>query len=315
MNDFDIMNYGQGGRYNGNCSRYMSNQGYAPLALNEQLLLKLGVSQAEINEMKKLISYFGTVTVAYAKKAGYDPVFAKRLKDMYDLATGVKPVDSKSLNSLNGRIKKIGIHDLATSRLHELPRMAVIGNIPAGKFEMYNSKHYGIDGLYHVVETKPSKIVVKTFRKPVLKHRESKKLDGIIEITGVNSDGTINIEVNKQFIKLCNRFIIVASLKMPAFHYGMVEILCWEGTKIYIYAAPIKNSNSVDISLKGGTQRVYDFGFFRQEIDGKLMNTASIVYKNLKGVAAQKFGANMEFVPLDRDSDKLDDSNPEQEVM
>lgn len=298
MNDFDRMNYAQGGGYGGSCGVYTAQSQFQ---FDDNMLLKLKFTQQEINALKNVVNCFGVVTPNKAVQLGYDPTFARKLKYMYDIASGriiiESPDDlSKHLRKMFGAHRRIGIQDLAVSRLQKVPRKALLGNIPDGKFELYNSKHYGINGMYDVVNVTSSNIEIRTDRKPVLKHKESKKLDGVIEITQVNKDGTINLVVNRQYARLCNRFIVVASLRRPEYYHGMVEIICIEGTKIYVFATTMREGEIP--SYKNGTQRVYDYGFFKQEIKRKLMNTASVIYKNLCGVYATTEEGNMDFQTL-----------------
>lgn len=301
MNDFDRMNYGQGGGYGGSCGVYTAQSQFQ---FDENMLLKLKFTPQEIDALKTVVNCFGVVTPNKAMQLGYNPEFARKLKYMYDIASGRVVIESpddlsKHLRKMFGAHRRIGIQDLAVSRLQRVPRKALLGNIPDGKFEMYNSKHYGMQGMYDVINVTTTNIEIRTDRKPVLKHKESKKLDGVLEITQVNKDGTIDISVNKQYARLCNRFIIVASLRRPEYYHGMVEIICIEGTKIYVFATTMRDGETP--SYKNGTQRVYDYGFFKQEIKRKLMNTASVIYKNLCGVYATTEEGNMDFEMLRRE--------------
>lgn len=278
--------------------------GFRPEQVDVNQLLKLKFTRQEINSLKYVLSCCGTVTPMKAQQCGADPNFAKKLKYMFDISTGRITIEtpddlSKHLRKMFGAHQRIGIQNLAVSKLNKVPRKCLIGNIPAGKFELYNSKHYDpVSRMYDVVNVTSSNIEIVTSRKPVLKYREKPVLDGVIEITQVNNDGTVNAVVNKQYARLCNRFIVVASLRRPEWYHGLVEIICIEGTKIYVFATTMKDGETP--SYKNGTQRVYDFGFYKQEIKSKLLNTAQIIYNSLGGVYSSTEAGNMEFEPFKR---------------
>ena len=48
-------------------------------------------------------------------------------------------------------------------------------------------------------------------------------------------------------------------------------------------------------SYKGGTQRVYDYGFYKKDIKKKLINVASALYKYIGGVYKSIEPANCDF--------------------
>lgn len=295
MNDFNMYSGGGYGGYGGSCGVYTANSQFS---LDEKKMLDLKFTQVEIDTLKWVVQNCGNVTTNRAMQMGYNPETAKKLKYMYDIATGMVDISTtddlcKHLRKMFGGHGRIGIQHLPKSKFEIIPRKCFVGNIPAGTFEMYNSKHYGRDGLYDVTNVTGGKIEFRTARKPVLKYRESKELPGIIEITNLNKDGTVTVEVNKQYARLCSRYIILASLKRPEFYHAMVEIICIEGTKVYVFATTMKDGEKPN--YKGGTQRVYDFGFFKNELPRKLLNVASIVYANLNGVYAEKIPGNMEF--------------------
>lgn len=297
MNDFDGFNYG-----NGNCGgSYGVYTTQSQFQLDESMLLRLKFTQNEINTLKQVITCCGKVTTGKMVQMGMNQNLAKKIKYMYDIATGSVMIDSpddlsKHLRKMFGAHQRIGIQHLAVSKIQRVPRKCLIGNVPAGTFEMFNSKHYGVNGMYDVKNVTSTNIEIVTQRKPVLKRGASKKLDGVLEITGINQEGYINVLVNKNYARLCNRFIIVASLRRPEYYHAMVEIICIEGTKIYVFAITMRDSETPN--YKNGTQRVYDYGFFNQEIKRKLMNTATIIYKNLCGVYATTEEGNMEFSTL-----------------
>lgn len=315
MNDFNNMTMPNGGGYGG-CGIYTAQSQFN---LDENMMLKLKFTRQEIQAVKQVFSYFGTVTSAKAQQCGYPPEIAKKLKYMYDIATGNVVIESsddlsKHFRKMFGAHQRIGIQHLSMSRINKVPRKCVLGNIPAGKFEMYNSKHYSPqERMYDVLNVTGAKITINTARKPVLRYGESKEQDGVAKITEVNRDGTINIEFNRDYARLCNRFIVVASLRRPEYYHALVEIICIEGTKVYVFATTMSDKETP--SYKNGSQRVYDYGFFKAEIKRKVMNVASILYKHLCGVYAQTEEGNTEFEFLRRDVRDDEDEAEKEQIM
>lgn len=294
----------------------MNNYMQMPVNIDRNQLYKLRFTPQEVDALQRVLNYFGTVTTLKAQQFGFPPEAARKLKYMYDIVSGNVVIEtpddiSKHFRKMFGAHQRIGIQHLSMSRLTRVPRKCLLGNIPAGKFEMYNSKHYKpADRMYDVIAVTSSNIVVTTARKPVLRYKESKKQDGVAEILQLNQDGSVNIEFNREYARLCNRFIVVASLRRPEFYHSLVEIICIEGTKLYVFAVTMRDSEIPN--YKNGTQRVYDYGFLKSEIKSKVMNTASILYKQLSGVYAVTEEGNMDFEILKREAS---DDNTEEEVV
>lgn len=296
------------GRVNGGCGIYTAQSQFD---FDENMLYRLKFTRQEVQALKSVFNCFGTVTTGKAMQMGYSQEAAKKLKYAYDIASGNIMIESsddlsKHFRKMFGAHNRIGIQHLAVSRIQSVPRKCVLGNIPDGPFEIFNSKHYNVyDRMYDVLNVTGQSILINTARKPVLRYGASKKLDGVLEITEVKNDGTIDVVVNREYARLCNRFIVVASLRRPEFYHYMVEIICIEGTRLYVFATTMKNKETV--SYKGGSQRVYDYGFLKGEIMQKVKNTASILYKRLCGVYAEMIPGNMDFEFLEK-VQKADDT-------
>lgn len=231
-----------------------------------------------------------------------------RLKYTYSTAIGKVTIDneyqlSAHYKKLNRNISgKIGISDLIASNLRDMPRKCVIAGIPNGPFSIYNSNNYkGADKLFEVAHATPSKVSIVTPIKPVIKHGQSHGIPDIINIVGFthtrdkngNSIEAVQVDVYKKFFRLCNRFIIVASLRQPEYHLGMYTMICREGSKVYVYA---KNMGvAATPRYNGSTERVYDYGFFNGEILPKLKASAVRLYRKLNCVHQELIPANMQF--------------------
>jgi len=270
-------------------------------------LNQLGFNQVEVNTLKTLISTLGKVTVAKLVSQGISYDAAYKLKYAYDICIGKVKIDgvedlSTHLRKMFGKYKRIGISDLAVSRVREVPRKAVIAGIKDQTFAIYNSKNTSAnDLLYDVVSVAGNRVVIETTKKPVLKYKQSKSIEGVIELLGVDSvTKKVQVAINKEYIKLCNRYVIVASLKRPEFYLGMVEVICVEGTKVYIYANNIGTKASVSYHM--GTQRVYDYGFFANDIKNKLRAVAVDLCNTIHGVHATEIEGNQDFILIPKDN-------------
>lgn len=279
--------------------------------INTNQLMKLGFNQQEIQQLMYVYNNNGKFTLNALQSYGYNYEQAKKLMYMYNICAGKIQIESKEelikhLKKMFGSSHRIGIQDLAVSKVNNVPRFAVVSNIIDEPYTIWNSKNYkGTNALYKVVDVSGQKITIETPKKPILKYGSAKEIKGVLEIKGVKDNGNAIVTFDKNYCKLCNRFIIVASLRNPEFHLGKYEIICFEGTKVYIYATSIGTRDKPNYSM--GTQRVYGYGIFPQEIKGKLVNVTKAMYKYLNGVNAELFGANIEYKVIPQD--KVEDEN------
>lgn len=291
--------------YIGDSGYMQSNSGvYTPesqFRLDIKFLTSLGFTREEINMLQYIISCEGKVTPASLTYYNIPYEQARKLKYMYDIATGKKEIDSmndfaKHLRRMFGQHNRISLLNLPVSKLSKIPRIALIDGIKDEAFAVYNSKRYkGIDMFYtSVIDVYQNRILIETGRKPVLKYKQSKKIDGVIEIKEDKlKNGNIIIAVNKNYSRLCNRYIIVAGLRRPEFHHGLVDILCIEGTKVYVYAITARDGELV--KYNANTVRVYDYGWIPNQISGRLMRVAYQIYGKVSGVCANTIPPNADF--------------------
>ena len=153
-------------------------------------------------------------------------------------------------------------------------------------------------------------VTIESSRLPVLRYKEPRFIEDIIEIKEKTKRNTVILAVNRKHCRLCNRFIVVASMKRPEFHHGMIEIICIEGTRVYVYAATA--SKSERLSYNSQTQRIYNFGYFPFEIETKLKESATSVYQKLCGVYSEFHPANSDYKILMEDKSDNSDSNYEE---
>lgn len=276
--------------------------------MSQERLMQLGFSQQEIQVIQNMILYNQRVTMAELQKMGFQYEVAQKLKYLNDIATGVINIETKDdlvkhLKKMFGKHRRIGIQDLALSKISEVPRYAVIAGIKDEVYKVLNSNQYkGNDMLYKVTKL-TSRITIETDKPIVIKYGYPKKIDNVLEILGKTDKGKTIVSLDKNYCRLCNRYIIVASLKRPEFHLGMFEIVCIEGTKVYVYAHNMGTKSQV--SYNGGTSRVYDYGYNKLEIPSKLTRVASEIYKGVCGFYAEKYEANSDFTVITKEEKEV----------
>lgn len=298
--------------FNNNVDMYRNTCSYN---IDFTLMQSLGFTYNEVQVLNQIMQYEGTVsTNKLVNTYGLDYNSAKRLKYMYDICTGKVSMQSeqdliKHLRKMFGNQGRIGIHNLEVSRIQEIPRKALVAGIPEDSpFKIWNSKQYDpLNRMYDVVDVGSANITIVTTKIPILRYKEPKLIEGMLEIRGVPQNGKLLVSINKKYCKLCNRFVIAASLRQPEFHHGLFKIICVEGTKVYVFADTI---SSKKYSRYGSTsQRVYDYGFHPFEIQAKLNSVANEVYKRLCGVYSSYIAANSDYNVLTLEKDKEDDDN------
>ena len=272
----------------------------------EQKLLSLGFTQFEINELNKIALNGGKFTPQALQSYGYTPEQSKRLRYMAGICSGKITVDNREqmmrhLKKNFGANYKLRIEDLNVSKVSEVPRVAVVANIVDTPFDIWNSNKYqGKDMFYRVVKASSQGVTVETSRKPQLSNTHTKKIPGVLEINGVKANGNIVITFDKNYCKMCNRYAIVASLKRPEFHMGMYDMLCFEGTRVYVYCTDMGIKESV--KHNGGNSRVYDYGILPNMIKPKLDRVAKEIYEKIQCVDSIYIQPNTKFNIIHKDS-------------
>ena len=287
--------------------------------------INLGFSDVEINEFLKAKS----VHEMYNKKPtratltnnlGYNYQQADRLMYMFNIYMGKVNINDsevaqkKHLKKLNGGVQKITIEHLEVSRITSVPRKAIILNINEKTFDIWNYTNYrSPKAIYDVIDATNGTITIKTKIKPTLMYKQSKEIPGKIKIEdGLTANGECIVKVSKKYASLCNTYVITASTRLPERHLGMVKVLCFEGTTIYVYVKDI--GIRCNISAKQN-ERIYDYGIFPKDINNKLKTVAEQVYNRIGGVKVEYINPNSKFIPFNRpDSLKPIDNDNDVEV-
>lgn len=271
--------------------------------IDTNTLQQMGFTQIEITEFQRILNGGGQFTLSALQAYGYNYEQAKRLKYLYDVCSGKVRVETqtdliKHLKKMTNGSYKISIQDLAISKITEVPRVAVVHNISQAPYDVWNSKNYKDNqAIYRVVDVSGQRITIETSRKPQLQYKQAKVIPGVLEIKGIKANGNVVVSFDKKYCTLCNRFIIVASLKNPEFHLGKYEMICFEGTKAYVYALNMGTKEMVHYN--SGTQRIYAYGLYPRDINQKLKSVAQAMFKQLNCVKSQYFESNSEYRVID----------------
>ena len=250
-------------------------------------IMQGGVNISTENDMISHVKKMTGVNRDIAKQA----VYRENLANGYGAQNYSEVELIKHLRETNGKQRRITIQDLAVSKVTAVPRVAVVGGITEPPYDIWNSKNYnGFDAMYRVIDATSSKITIETPRKPKLEWGRSKDVPGVLEIKGVKNNGNAIVVFDRKYCRLCNRFVIVASLRNPEFHLGKYEMICFEGTKVYIYAINMGIKEQLRYNM--GNQRIYAFGIMPGDIKGKLDNVAKSMYQQLGGVSVNYIEAN-----------------------
>lgn len=271
-------------------------------------LTHLGFRAEEVQLLSDAVASGIKITTQSLTGLGMAYEEVKRIKYMSDICLGKVSIDniddmSKHLRRLYGNIRRLGIQDLALSSVSSVPRKVLVSGISDTTYKVYNSENY-YNRPYDVVDVSGGRIFIETAIKPILKYRQPKKLDGVLEIKTVKDNGNIIVAINKEFCTLLNRFIVVGSLRIPEFHHGMIEMLAIDGTKVYVYAKSIGTRDSAKYNM--GTERVYGYGFNKSEIRSKLLQSATMIYNQIHAVYSIEIAANQDFTVYIKDKSSED---------
>ncbi len=228
---------------------------------------------------------------------GCSPEEANKLAYSYSLNSGnVKSKEDlvNHLKKINKNEMKLTINDLMPSKVVDVPRVAVVNGIKQEPFTIWNSGQYkGMEALYKVINVSGQNITIETSRKPLIARGASMKIDGVLSILGVKQDGKAVVTFNKDYCRLCNRFVILASLRNPEFHLGKYEIIAKDGTKVYVFASNMGIKESVN--YRAGNQRVYTYGIMPSDIKTKLDKMAGAINSYVGGMSHSYSQPNSEY--------------------
>lgn len=304
--------------------------------IDENYLLSLGFYPNEVQYFCNCINNLGSLTKTKLMALGEPGNSADMLVYMYRICSGTvnngAGLDLNGAETLSKHLKYLfkcryftgdPEHDLQAqsnlaitkekfphSRYTELPRRVEIVNIPKNsKFSIYNSENYAhYDKLYTV---KPGtnmgqNITIQTDKQPRLAYRESRELEGVLKLGEVSKTGVVELSVNREYIKMHNVFYITANIgdiKSPE-HYGGMKIVAWDGTIITIRVEVWMPRASM--AKKVENKRVYEIGFFPEEVKPKLYKVAKQFYSSqlVQGVKIEAIEPTLDFTMITENPDE-----------
>lgn len=306
INNFEFI-YNNGGKFT---PMALQQYGYS-LEQAKRLAYMNKIMQGGVNIQTEndMISHVKKMTGA-SRDIAKQAVYRENLSNGYGAQNYSETELIKHLRETNGKQRRITIQDLAVSKVTSVPRVAVVGGITESPYDIWNSNNYkGFDAMYKVIDATSSKITVETPRKPKLEWGRSKDVPGVLEIKGVKNNGNAIVIFDRKYCRLCNRFVIVASLRNPEFHLGKYDMICFEGTKVYIFAVNMGIKEQLRYNM--GNQRIYAFGIMPGDIKIKLDNVAKSMYQQLGGVSVTYVDPNESYtvVPKTQVDESFDSDN------
>lgn len=277
--------------------------------VNEEQLRKLKFTDFEIATLKNIAGMNGRVNVAKLVASGVPERQARHIKYAYDICCGLVTVDDtfslkRHLKKMFSSVYKITINDLPPSNITELPRSCVVAGLKK-PWDVWNTNAKVVRGTqFHVVkEIGSENIQIITPIKPVLKYKSKKEEEGTIKILKEGQKALI-VAVNRKYCRLLNRFIVTASTRKPQNYLYLVEIICIDGTSMYVYADEVGYTAKA-ISTTGAC-RVYDYGTMSSEIKTKVMKSATTIYKMVCGVTSIVEGGNSSYQLVEPEKKNVD---------
>lgn len=217
---------------------------------------------------------------------------------MHDIMSGRILLETKEdlikhLKKINGEKYRIDLQYLPLSMVSRVKRKAVITGITDSKFNIYNSELYPIDKrTYDVKKVTSTNVYIETKRRPILRYGEKKFVPDVIEIVDKSEDNILTVCVNRRYVRLCNRYIIVASFRKPEIHHGLIELICIDGSKLNVYAKSMHNREVINIT---GGRRIYDWGLHKNEIKDKLISVAGEISEKVFSRSFSIYEATQEY--------------------
>lgn len=277
-------------------------------------LTRLGFNQAEIEIVNYIIAEGRSVTPGYARKvaeyffgAFLNSEDTKRISYLSKIQEGLVDIDTMEGKSKHyrkmSRGRKIGASDLYLEnykRVRKVERFAVVAGL-GDPYSVINSLRNGKIQRYKVLKLKGKTLDlrIKSNRRPTIKYQGGNRKLGIeneIEITdrGIGQESfTINIIKDK--VRLCNRYVIIVSLRKPEDHIGMISIVAYEGSLVYVYAKEYGYTKSIDNSTK---QRIYLYGIQKANIKRDILKVAKGIKQRVGCLEEEFEEGNSEYIEI-----------------
>lgn len=137
------------------------------------------------------------------------------------------------------------------------------------------------------------------------------KIDTIMEILAIRpidkelGVDEVMIKVSRDYARLLGRYMIVATLRRPENHLGMMKIITINGTRVYVVAKQASWGELVKYS--SATERIYEIGFEKSTIESRLYEWGKYIFQKLYGFYFEFVGPTMDFVAVDDYVSKIDE--------
>lgn len=279
---------------------------------DNEYMIWLGFNQSEINTAYNIVRQNGGRSVntdSIMKYFGADYITANRIRYIVNIIIGKKNINTKNVREftdlkgmsqhfryMNGdKEPQVSINRLIPSRIGDIPKVAVIRGIEDDTYGIFNSNSpEDISSYYIVDKVTQNEITVRSKKSVVLKYNKSGKygLDGVINVIGKDLKGNTIIAVNREYCRLCNRYVVVASLRMPSNHVGAYAMISRGGDIIYVYAKVIDGNRSVG---KTASERVYGWGVLKGNIKKQITAVAVETYNELGCIYSKYFEPEIDF--------------------
>lgn len=272
----------------------------------------LGYEAYEVQTVDGLLRGGAKFTPKALEYMGFNSYEVRRIRQIHAIMIGKTEIESA--DDLVNHLRKVhtgrrlGMQDLLASKILRVPRKAFIYGIKDPTFKMYNSENYSkFNRLYDVVSVGGQRIHIDTARKPVLKFKQSKVVEGVIEITELMESGRVKIAVNREYSTLCNRFVIAVGFRKPETHHGCAQIVAFDGTRVFVYCRSIGKREKLDFML--GSTRVYDHGIYKEDILPKLMNVSEMTFLRVGGkhIEYQPYTEEYKLIIADKEDETEED--------
>ena len=269
---------------------------------------KLGFSRFEF-EIANNIAYscgYGRIPSAASlvEMLGIDYNAASRIKYLIEIITGRKEVNiddvrdlsdvkaiAKHFRKINPACTRLSTEMLSPTRISSIPKIAVVKGIRDENFRDINSRTPNSINEYYTIEKQDSEKFTLRMHKEVDTNIRIDK-DRIVTILGRDTKGNMIADIKKENVRVCNRFIIVASIRQPIYHHGMYVMITSGGDILYVYARTVEGNRNLS---KNYSERVYNYGVMPCSMQSKLKSVAMEAYRGLKCVCVKYIEATQEF--------------------
>ena len=228
---------------------------------------------------------------------------AYRIRYLIELMSGRHNVDiyniygiedirniARHFRKINSSCIKLTVDKLPASKISTIPKIAILCGIRDKRFAELNSKNpNNISEYYLVDKTEQERYILRTSKK-IADHGEDE--DKIVNILGRDTNSRIIVSAVTSHVRLCNRYIAVASTRQPQYHNGMYVLVNPNGDIVYVYSKTVAGYRNIG---KNYSERVYKYGIIPNELDKVLKETAIMIGNNIGLVAVTRIEPTQEF--------------------